>query len=93
MAALSPAMMTRRRNTGSGVSSVEYVFDDTCEFGSWLFLVQQVAYELRIRKLQKRLKCLFIGRGCPLITVFEIAKQQFIELAHSASALPGYLGQ
>ncbi len=88
MAALSPAIITRRRNTGSGVSSVEYVFDDTCEFGGWLFLVQQVAYQLRIRKLQKHVKCPFIDHGRPLITNLEIAEQQFIELAHPASALP-----
>jgi hypothetical protein len=89
MAALRPEKMTRHRKNGSGVSSVEYVFDDTLNFGGWLFPVQQVAYELRIGKLQKRVKCLLIGHWRLLITMFEIAQQQFVELAHATPALPG----
>ena len=70
------------------MSSVEYVFDDTCEFDCWLFLIQQVAYELWIRKCQKRSKCLLIRFRCAFVAMLEVGEQQIIELTHSSSALP-----
>ncbi len=80
--------MTSRRRAGSGLSSVEYVCDDTREFGCWLLFLQQVAHELGVWKLQNRVKCLFIRFRRIFVSIFEVAQQQLVEFAHSSSALP-----
>ena len=86
VAAATPEQRTTRLRNGSGVSSVEYVFDDTREICCSLLFLQQVAHQLRIGKLQKRAKCLFIRVGRRRVMIVEIGQQQFVEFAHAAAA-------
>ena len=81
------------RSSGSGVSSVENVFDDTLQFGGRDLFVQQVADEIGIGKLQKCLKRLFIRFGCLLVALFQVGQEKLVQLSHSTSALPLELRQ
>jgi hypothetical protein len=91
--AMTPVPMTTRRAAGSGLRSLENVFDDTSQFGGWRLFVQQVADELGIGKRQKCLECLLISIRRLLVVIIEISQQQIVQLPHSAPALPSELAQ
>jgi hypothetical protein len=92
-AAAIPVPMMMYRNKGSGVSSVENVFDDTLKFGGRHLFVQQVADEIGIGKLQKCLKRLLIRFGCLLVALLQVSQEKLVQLSQSTSALPLELRQ
>jgi hypothetical protein len=88
-----PVASTNFRSFGSGISSAEYLIDDILQFGRSGLMIQEIANQLGVGKLQKFAKCLLIGFGRGRIARIEVTDEELVELAHSTPALPPKLAQ
>ena len=81
--------MTQVRAPASGRIRAAKLLDDRAKpwVVGWL-TAQQIADQLRIGQSQKRPKRGFISLACALVVCIQKPRQQDIELAHAASALP-----